>query len=62
MKTAFVFTFSFLILFNAQTSAAQTSNKLARSVTIYRDAFGVPHIYGRDDASAVFGLMYAQAE
>ncbi len=62
MKTAFVFTFSFLILFNAQSVAAQTSNKLARSVTIYRDAFGVPHIYGRDDASAVFGLMYAQAE
>ncbi len=62
LKVAIVFTLSFLILFNAQTSTAQTSKNLARSVTIHRDAFGVPHIYGRDDASAVFGLMYAQAE
>ena len=36
--------------------------ELAKSVTIYRDAYGVPHIYGKTDAAAVFGLMYAQAE
>ena len=36
--------------------------KLAQAVTIYRDTYGVPHIYGRTDASVVFGLMYAQAE
>jgi penicillin amidase len=35
---------------------------LAKSVTIYRDTYGVPHIYGPTDASVVFGLMYAQAE
>lgn len=35
---------------------------LARTVTIYRDNFGVPHIFGRTDASVVFGLMYAQCE
>ena len=29
---------------------------------IYRDDFGVPHVYGKTDADAVFGLMYAQAE
>jgi acyl-homoserine-lactone acylase len=34
--------------------------KLARSVTIYRDSFGVPHVFGKTDASVVFGLMYAQ--
>lgn len=34
----------------------------AQSVTIYRDSFGIPHIYGRTDADAVFGLMYAQCE
>ncbi len=62
MKVAIVFTFGFLILFNSQPTVARTSNNLAGSVTIYRDAFGVPHIYGRDDASVVFGLMYAQAE
>jgi acyl-homoserine-lactone acylase len=34
----------------------------AQSVTIIRDDFGVPHIYGKTDADAVFGLLYAQAE
>jgi acyl-homoserine-lactone acylase len=33
-----------------------------RSVMIYRDSYGVPHIYGPTDASAVFGLAWAQAE
>jgi acyl-homoserine-lactone acylase len=36
--------------------------RLARSVTIYRDKYGVPHIYGPTDESVMFGLMYAQAE
>lgn len=34
----------------------------AKQVTIIRDNFGVPHIYGKTDADAVFGLMYAQCE
>ena len=34
----------------------------ARNVTIIRDDWGIPHIYGKTDADAVFGLMYAQAE
>src|SRR5438309_2324877 len=33
-----------------------------RNVTIYRDSYGVPHVYAKTDAGAVFGLMYAQAE
>ena len=32
------------------------------AVTIYRDTYGVPHIYGKTDADTAFGLMYAQAE
>ena len=36
--------------------------KFADSVTIYRDTYGVPHVYGPTDASVVFGFMYAQAE
>src|ERR1041384_2916980 len=36
--------------------------RLARSVTIYRDSYGVPHVYGPTDASCVFGYAYAQAE
>jgi acyl-homoserine-lactone acylase len=31
-------------------------------VTITRDDWGIPHITGRTDADAVFGMMYAQAE
>jgi acyl-homoserine-lactone acylase len=34
----------------------------ASQVTIIRDHFGVPHIYGKSDADAVFGLLYAQCE
>src|SRR4051812_12728695 len=34
----------------------------AQQVTIIRDNWGVPHIYGKTDADAVFGLLYAQCE
>jgi acyl-homoserine-lactone acylase len=34
----------------------------ASQVTIIRDTWGVPHIYGKSDADAVFGLLYAQCE
>ncbi len=34
----------------------------AERVTIIRDRWGIPHIYGKTDADAVFGLMYAQCE
>ena len=34
----------------------------ARDVTIIRDKWGIPHIYGKTDASTVFGLMYAECQ
>jgi len=34
----------------------------ASRVTIIRDEWGIPHIYGKTDADAVFGLLYAQCE
>ncbi len=34
----------------------------AAQVEIIRDNFGIPHIYGKTDADAVFGLLYAQCE
>jgi penicillin amidase len=46
----------------AQPTADQQTTRRARAVTIYRDTYGVPHVYGRTDADVVFGLMYAQAE
>ncbi|MFN8291946.1 MAG: penicillin acylase family protein [Chitinophagaceae bacterium] len=36
--------------------------KQSQQVTIIRDSYGVPHIYGKTDADAVFGLLYAQCE
>jgi acyl-homoserine-lactone acylase len=34
----------------------------AGRVTITRDDWGIPHVHGKTDADAVFGLIYAQAE
>ena len=36
--------------------------KQAAQVTIIRDNWGIPHIYGKTDADAVFGFLYAQCE
>ena len=49
-------------------SEAVVSDEVARweaqaaNITIVRDDWGVPHVYGKTDADAVFGVMYAQAE
>ena len=45
---------------HAQDLAAQRAR--AARVTIVRDTFGIAHVYGRSDADAVFGMVYAQAE
>lgn len=34
----------------------------AKKVNIIRDNWGIPHVYGKTDADAVFGLLYAQCE
>ena len=53
-----------LILFCQFTPGQPKANieRLAADVTIYRDTYGVPHVFGRTDASTVFGFAYAQAE
>lgn len=59
----------FLLLFpaklfsqNADKKDISRWEKHAKKVTIIRDNFGIPHIYGKSDADAVFGLLYAQCE
>lgn len=37
-------------------------SRQAENVTIIRDNWGIPHVYGKTDADAVFGLLYAQCE
>jgi acyl-homoserine-lactone acylase len=49
-------------------TAGFTSAELARMkagaqrVTILRDKWGIPHVFGKVDADAVFGMVFAQAE
>ncbi|WP_150451438.1 acylase [Arenibacter lacus] len=47
---------------NQDVSEMEAWKAQAERVTIIRDDFGVPHIYGKTDADAVFGLLYAQCE
>ncbi len=42
--------------------AQPNPERLASRVTIYRDTYGVPHVFGKTDAATVFGFAYAQAE
>lgn len=52
----------------AQSAFAAGSSDLSRwqataqKVSITRDQWGIPHVRGKSDADAVFGLLYAQAE
>jgi len=61
--------FLFFLLFPFQLFAQPFSPKevsrwqeQAKNITIIRDNFGIPHIYGKTDADAAFGLLYAQCE
>lgn len=47
---------------NIITTEQQRWEKHVAQTTIIRDEWGIPHIYGKTDADAVFGLMYAQCE
>jgi len=64
MKKIFLFLFLPVHLFSQSFSKDEISRweKQAKNVTITRDNFGIPHIYGKSDADAVFGLLYAQCE
>jgi penicillin amidase len=64
-KAVLFIAFVMLFVWYAQADASQDEEalaRLARSVTIYRDTYGVPHVFGRTDESTVFGFAYAQAE
>jgi len=46
----------------APASSVAAWEQRAQGITIIRDTWGIPHVYGKTDADAVFGVMYAQAE
>lgn len=45
-------------------SAAELARWEAQAdrITIIRDSWGIPHVYGKTDADAVFGMLYVQCE
>lgn len=55
------------LIFSSFASTANSNDEArwqgqASEVTITRDTWGIPHVYGKTDANAVFGMIYAQAE
>ena len=70
-KPAKTFALLFSILIISSCASEQQSESTSdggevvhqsQNVTIYRDEWGVPHIHGKTDADAAFGMGYAQAE
>ena len=49
----------FIVGLYSLSSLAQINPK---NIDIVRDAFGVPHIYGKTDADVAYGLAWAHAE
>jgi acyl-homoserine-lactone acylase len=64
MKKVLCFLLFPLSLFAQQFSATEIAGfrAQAKRVTIIRDNWGIPHVYGKTDADAVFGVLYAQCE
>jgi acyl-homoserine-lactone acylase len=46
----------------AQSADLARWQQQAQNVNIVRDDWGIAHVYGKSDADAVFGMIYAQAE
>jgi len=63
-KGYFIILFFPLQLFSQSAGKEEIQNwqRQALNITIIRDNWGVPHIYGKTDADCAFGLMYAQCE
>jgi acyl-homoserine-lactone acylase len=64
-KLLMIVGFCFPLVVTAQGFSAQEEHRWeaeARQVTILRDKWGIPHVYGKTDAAAVFGLLYAECQ
>src|SRR5437870_4673356 len=66
-KLILFFVFVIALLTSSASTSGQNSDlqrwgQRARNITITRDDWGIAHVYGKTDADAVFGAIYAQAE
>ena len=66
MKTLIAFIAAGFVSVSSVMLAAPQNNaaaweRQAQNITIIRDNWGIPHVYGKSDADAVFGVIYAQA-
>ncbi len=57
----FLISFSIFSQKLSKNEIARLENQ-AKNVEIIRDKWGIPHVFGKTDADAVFGLLYAQCE
>ena len=62
MKLKIFYSFILLFLFSCSTQDIFPSTTIEFNATIYRDTWGVPHIFGETDADVAYGLAYAHAE
>ena len=67
MKIKTALTAGLFVLATVGAAQAETADEArwhgrAAATEIIRDNWGIPHIYGKTDADAVFGMIYAQAE
>jgi len=63
----FLFLFFAVSLHSQKTATFQPAEiakweKQAKNIEIIRDNWDTPHIYGKTDADAIFGMLYAQCE
>jgi acyl-homoserine-lactone acylase len=61
-RLAFTTALAAITAFGATDGETSRWSAQARDITIIRDDWGIAHVYGKTDADAVFGMIYAQAE
>ena len=64
MKYLLILLFAPIQLFSQKFTSTEIAKwkQQAKQITIIRDNWGIAHVYGKTDADAVFGLLYAQCE
>ncbi|WP_373495708.1 penicillin acylase family protein [Aquiflexum sp.] len=61
-RTLSVIAFFCLVIGSYSQANLERWEQRAQNTEIIRDQWGIPHVYGKSDADAVFGMIYAQCE